>query len=714
MNEIPSVINNELVGFDYKLNIRFLYDVTTKNRSFLQTSKDLEYLGVTNNKFFLKLYDPQLQGVDPYDPLITNDQIKRIIIECVRNPWYYLREIARIPESGSAQGPGSGSKFLLHRANLAAIYCYLNNIDLYLVIPRQCGKTQSMISIFLWTYIFGTTNSVITFNNKSQGDANDNLARLKAQRDLLPVYLQQKFQFNDGESKTAKGTDNVQRITNPINNNVIVTKPSAKTIEAAENIGRGNTSPIQFYDEVEFASHIGYILAASGPAYVQAARNARKNNAPYCRVLITTPGNVDSGPVEETVSTRNMATMWTDKLLDLSTLELFTYLNRNSKTKMFYIEYFYYQIGKDEAWYQEQCRVLEYNKIRIKREIHLQRIRGSNDSPFDAEDLDTINGLKKPVLEEVLLNKIFSVRLYEKINTNIPYIVSVDVSTGTNNDNTAISIIDPYKEQAVGEFKSPLIGTIDICTLIRLIVKKICPKAIICIERNSLGDAVIEMLKKTEVSYNLYYDTDAFLVGNPDEKLDEKGFIKREAINRKSYGVHTNGKSREIMMAILMRLVVEKKSCFATEYIIHDLNNLIRKASGKIEARSGEHDDNIMSFLIGMYVLYHGKNLIKWGFKRGSTPLDAETLKPMSYEEIYGEMSKEMQEMFPAPSKDNYEQLLKNAIFENQRSRQNFSETANAIVTSDDQLDMDYNAMMDGDDDLSDEELNFFDDINKY
>ncbi|MDY5646800.1 MAG: hypothetical protein SPF22_07355, partial [Candidatus Onthovivens sp.] len=470
----------------------------------------------------------------------------------------------------------------------------------------------------------------------------------------------------------------------------------------------------QFYDEVEFAPHIGYILAASGPAYVQAARNARKNHAPYCRVLITTPGNVDSGPVEETMSTRNLATMWTDKLLDLSLVELLTYLKQNSKTKMFYIEYFYYQIGKDEEWYQEQCRVLGFDKIRIKREIHLQRIRGTNDSPFDPEDLDTINGLKKPVREEVLLNKIFSIRLYEKINPNIPYILSIDVSTGTNNDNTAITIIDPYKEQAVGEFKSPLIGTIDICTLVRLTVKKICPKAIICIERNSLGDAVIEMLKKTEVSYNLYFDTDAFLVGNPDEKLDAKGFIKREAINRKSYGVHTNGKSREIMMAILMRLVAEKKNAFATEYVIHDLNNLIRKASGKIEARSGEHDDSIMSFLIGMYVLYHGKNLIKWGFKRGSTPLDSETLKPMSYDEIYGEMTPEMQELFPAPVKDDYEQILKNAIYETQQSRQNFSETDNAVVTSDNQLDMDYNAMMDGDEDLSASELSFFDDLNKW
>ena len=57
-----------------------------------------------------------------------------------------------------------------------------------------------------------------------------------------------------------------------------------------------------------------------------------------------------------------------------------------------------------------------------------------------------------------------------------PYILSIDVSTGTNNDNTAITIIDPYKEQAVGEFKSPLIGVIDICTFLRLLIKKVMVK----------------------------------------------------------------------------------------------------------------------------------------------------------------------------------------------------------------------------------------------
>ena len=69
-------------------------------------------------------------------------------------------------------------------------------------------------------------------------------------------------------------------------------------------------------------------------------------------------GNIDSGPVEETKSTRKKETRRTNRLYDYSLIDLFRNKEKNSKTCMFYIEYTYKQIGKDELWYQEQCRAL--------------------------------------------------------------------------------------------------------------------------------------------------------------------------------------------------------------------------------------------------------------------------------------------------------------------------------------------------------------------
>ena len=91
------------------------------------------------------------------------------------------------------------------------------------------------------------------FSNKSLEDANNNLARLKVLRGMLPSYLQATEIISE-EGKIIKGVDNVKSISNPVNNNKIVTKPSATSKAAADNIGRGNTQTMQYYDEVKLAS----------------------------------------------------------------------------------------------------------------------------------------------------------------------------------------------------------------------------------------------------------------------------------------------------------------------------------------------------------------------------------------------------------------------------------------------------------------------------
>lgn len=238
---------------------KYIYDLNTKNISFIQTAVDLKKLGIKNNMFFLKLYDPSLKGVDPHSPFLTDDQIVRIINECIINPWYYLRECARIPD----QGNPLGVPYLLNRANLASTWCFLHSIDHYLVIPRQIGKTESTIAIITWSFLFGTTNSEMMFLNITAERAYANLAKVKDQRALLPKYLQFKVAFDD-EGKEIKATDNTKTLKNASNGNSIVTKPSARGIESAERIGRGSSQVIQYYDEFEFIAYIKTIMEAAG------------------------------------------------------------------------------------------------------------------------------------------------------------------------------------------------------------------------------------------------------------------------------------------------------------------------------------------------------------------------------------------------------------------------------------------------------------------
>jgi hypothetical protein len=617
----------------------FMYHINTRNISFLQTATDLKALGIKNNMFFLKLFDSSLEFVDPFSPHLTQEQIIRIMNECIINPWYFLRECVKIPEQG-----GNGIPYQLHRANLAATFCFLMGLDHYLVIPRQKGKTQSTIAILDWAFLFGTTNSEFMFINKKQEDANNNLARLKDQRELLPSYMRMKEIVTE-EGKLQKGNNNVQSVTNPATSNKIVTKPSARTLEAAEGLGRGCTQPIQYYDEVEFTPYIKTIIEAAGPAFNTASANARRNNAAYCRIFTSTPGDLDTQPGQDAVEIIEKTCKWTEKFYDWTKDEIEEYISNNAGNGIVYIEYHYQQLGDDEEWFKRTCQTLLNNPAKIKREIFLQRMRGSSESPFEPEELSAIQELKGKVKEELFINKLFKLDVYEELKRDRIYIVGVDCAGGLGEDNTAVTVFDPYTQKPVAEFKSPYISTSNAVKFLYTLIRKHIPKSILAIERNNVGTAIIDGLRETEVRANVYFD-DTRDPLDIDDKLDPHGFLKREAARRKLYGIWTGTKSRDIMFSLLEVHVKEYKDKFVTENIINDLLSLIRKKNGRIEHAPGFHDDSLFSYMIALYVYYHGKNLHRFGFVRGEIPDDENRNQGLTYEDVYSQMPEEMQQQF--------------------------------------------------------------------
>jgi len=677
----------------------FIYHIKTRNISFLQTARDLKALGIKNNMFFLKLYDTSLEFVDPHSPHLTHEQTLRVINECIINPWYFLRECVRIPEQG-----GNGIPYQLHRANLAATFCFLMGIDHYLVIPRQKGKTQSTVSSLNWAFLFGTTSSEFMFINKRQEDANNNLDRLKQQRELLPSYMRMKEIIND-DGKREVGQDNVKSITNPTTGNKIVTKPSARSVEAAEGLGRGCTQPIQYYDETEFTPFIKTIIEAAGPAYNTASANARRNNAAYCRIFTSTPGDLDTQPGQDCALIINETCKWTEQFYDWSRDDIEDYIAKNSGNGIVYIEYQYQQLGDDEEWFKRTCQTLLNNPAKIKREIFLQRMRGSSESPFETEDLNAVQELKGKVLEEIFINKLFKLDIYEKLDRNKVYLAGMDCAGGLGEDNTAITVIDPYTLKPVAEFKSPYIGIPDAVKFVRTMIRKYIPRCIMAIERNNVGTAIIDGLRETDVRANIYFDDSKDFI-EVDDKLDPQGFLARQAARRKLYGVWTGPKSRDIMFTILEAHMAEYKDKFVTENIINDLVSLIRKKNGRIEHAPGFHDDSLFSYLIGLYVYYHGKNLHRFGFVRGQLPDEEQQNKGLTYEEIFNEMPEEMKQAFAnfsVKTEDDYSAKIRAEIDAARREVQYVNSILKPTNLAENFDELEYEA---------DIPLSFFDDLN--
>ena len=116
-----------------------LIDLGTSNKSFLQVAKDLKSFGIKNWWFMLEIKDPSVVGIDPYavsevtgEPSLSEDQVARITLELRRNPWYYLRELSRIPDQGGVAVP-----YKANRGNIAQTWCFINGIDSWLNLPRR-------------------------------------------------------------------------------------------------------------------------------------------------------------------------------------------------------------------------------------------------------------------------------------------------------------------------------------------------------------------------------------------------------------------------------------------------------------------------------------------------------------------------------------------------------------------------------------------------
>lgn len=655
------------------------YDVGTANKSFLQVAKDLKSLGIHNYYFMLEIYDYSLVSIDPCAKNLTRDQISRIMTECTRNPWYYLREVCRIPDQG-----GVGIPFKANRGNIAQTWLTLHGIDSWLCLPRQQGKTISFLCLLSWAYSFGTNNSTFIFINKDSNNAKENLQRLKDIIDCLPEYLrfdQILEEDENGKVKLVKAARNATSMKHPITKNRIIIKPKATSYESALSLARGLTSNVLHFDEPEFTPYIKTIIENSVSTFETAARNAKKNGAMYCRAFSCTPGDLDTSMGQEAQEVLSHTTKWSEHMYDMrydsandENNELLQYVKNNGGNGIVYIEYSYKQLGLTDEWLRNMYNKIQ-NPIVVKREILLQRIRGSSDSPFDQEDIEYLASMIQPVIDEMYILEHFRFDIYKKLERLTPYLVSIDCSTGTNGDSNAITIINPYTVRPDAEFKCPYIGETQFEKLIMELIMDHIPRACVIIERNSVGDGIIDHLLNSPIRSNLYFDKNKDLVEeNLADESNNVSMLKRQGEQKKYYGVYTNNQSREDMFAILFRRMAEFKDDFVTKNITDDIAHLVRFKSGKIAAAEGAHDDSIMSYLIGMYVWYHGNNLTAFGIVKGSREIENQnqglkrTVEDIENMDILpADTIATMKKQEQVRKENDYEKIMREALIKAQR-----------------------------------------------
>lgn len=412
---------------------------------------------------------------------------------------------------------------------------------------------------------------------------------------------------------------------------------------------------------------------------------------------------------------------WSEKFYDLGPEKAKEIISTNSKNNIVYIEYSYKQLGLGEEWFRKLCSLVNGDPTAIKRELLLQRVRGSKDSPFSEEDLMAIQEIRPNIVEEHYIMDIYQLNVYKALNPKVPYLVGVDVATGVNNDSTAVSIVNPYTLQVDAEFRSPIMGYPDLKRFLYQLVKKYIPNSVLCIEKNHGGDAVIQDLRESVLNRNIYHSMSKELVDDNNAKMN-KGHIEREVERRRNYGVFTGTKSRSLMIDLLFLTVQEYKDRLTSHFVIDDILKLVRK-NGKVQAAAGEHDDSIMSYLIALYVYTYGKNLNRWGIVKGMKEPGFEGDKAQEEDAIQYAMDNLSEDdlmffqaqIMASQAASTYEaQMRKEAYFYNRQSEV-IDKKINATTRVEDVEKEDYNYDYDKRNDGSDPWiLNGFDDLNDW
>ena len=600
--------------------------VTTKNKSFLRVAQIYKSMGIKNHAFLLALHNPDLADVDPFSDDLTEDQINAIGQEIAENPWYFFREIIRIPASGTV----NGVSFIANRANIAYLWCCFNHLTTMIIMPRQTGKSVVADSCNVYILIAGGNNIKMVLFTKDNGLRVSNIERLKAIFDLLPWYI---------NPRDKSDSNNTENITINALQNRLDTVVGQTTLAGAMKVGRGLTVAILQVDELAFIPHIKESLETALAATGAARENAKNSGSHYYNTYTTTPGYVNTEEGAYAKSIYDSCCRWTEKFLDLPTHEeLESTVRKNTRRGNFsiLIEFNHRQLGKTDQWLKE--RILEANATgdRAEADFLNKWSQGTAASPISKENL-----IK---LRESIVSKSYIDISTEGYVMNW-YIPEEDVMNGLNgrqmvlgmdssemigNDNTTFC----GRDVVTGEVLcTALINETNVLTLSNFVANFLIkyPNVTFVPEAKSTGVAIIDTVAQIFISKGINPFTRIFnyIVDEKDVRQDyqsawgniSKGWNLNEWYNkyRREFGYRTSGigkNSRDNLYGTSFNASIKYTAHLARdEDLVTELESLIVK-NGRIDHPANGHDDMVISYTLGYWFLTQAKNHELYGIDK--------------------------------------------------------------------------------------------------
>jgi len=606
---------------DWKKYKGAIPDYKTTNISAIKTAFIYKRMGVENWNFILALHNPELQGINPHDENLPRHIKDLIHDELANNPWYYFREVALVPAKGSIEPV----RFRLNRANVALYWCYFNHMTTLLIQARQTGKSLSTDQLYVWLIEYGTFNYTIEMLTKDNKLRGENIDRVKKIISLLPDWL---------NFRNKKDANNNEYIDIKIKDTKLNTNVSQMTETGAFKVGRGLTAPTVGIDEICFVSNLSITLSALLPSMDAARESAMNSGQPYGTMFYTTAGFLDD-PTGEYVYNNiySKSYFFKEKLFDCEDNDALMKVVKNvSKSGIVLIEMNHRKLGYTDEWLKERMAAALAKGERAAADYLLIWSRGKITSALDKNIIKRLeNSIKESDSLEISPQSM-TIEWYVSDEEREeykykPFVFGLDTSNAFGDDDIGFHARDPITGATIAKGKYNMISLNAFGEFIFWFMKKYT-KSVLIIERHSSAMGILDHLESLfrASGINIFSRVFNWVVDDYKSRPKEyQDLIHRSkqnpeyfyVTNKKKFGFVTMGSGRSSRSMLYSDVLME--SIKYTGDLTYDRNLVyqmikLEVKDGRIDHKTGEHDDLVFAYMLTYWFLTRAKNLKYYGF----------------------------------------------------------------------------------------------------
>jgi hypothetical protein len=417
---------------------------------------------------------------------------------------------------------------------------------------RQIGISTIIQAYAAWLVVF-YANTVIGIISKDGKEATDFARAVRGMVEKLPDWMKPPpGLLGKGFAKRAEQsfilTNGSKVYASPVNPN----RP--------ENTLRGKALTFLVIDEAAFVNHIDSAWTSMVPALSTNQMQARKAGIPFGTVVLSTP-NKTVGIGQWYFKRYNKA---------IANDDIF---------KPFVIHWkMIPELADDKDWYKTQCALFDHDKRKIAQELELKFLP-TEGSFFDAE---TVEIMQDSVMKPIQKSKLFNGEIWKfaEREAKTHYIIGVDTAPEHGEDKSAVTVWNYKTLEQVWEYQGKC-KVLDFVKVIKVAATEY-PGTIVVETTGGYGNQVVEHLNMSELSLMLY-----------KEKRGANSLVP---------GLSNNSKTRPLMIDALYSYMSEFPQCVKSERLALELTGLVSKASGRVEADIGCHDDLALATACCMYV----------------------------------------------------------------------------------------------------------------